>query len=426
MGISCIVRGRMQPARPPPAVSSSAVRDGLLCHLHEVRADHVASFLAEYRPEDRPLMLSVGFAKPHVDWVVPKEYFDLYPLDDIVLDGIAPNDTDDIAAYILDTLGEHVPWTPEDATDIPTVKLLIQAYLASISFVDAQIGKVLDALDASAIADDTTVMLWSDHGHHLGDKDLWQKFTLWDEAGRAPLIIRDPDIGTPGTRVDDVVEMMDIFPTVLDLMGIDDSGLELRGDSLVPYMQGNPPESENVAYTWVYGNVSIRTDDSVISGSSTRLCGSTMLWSARWAAAGETAATANASPAATTQPRRLPAGVRAQSFGRKGRGLVRITGLLLGVISGGCGVQRPTVRDTDRGGPGAQPVRNTASGSRLNARGGGIRGCKKEDRPHKGGRSIGSGYQSRRCISGDDGRRPSHRGRAARGRRGPGRHRRSG
>ncbi|MAU97842.1 MAG: hypothetical protein CMP81_18510 [Fulvimarina sp.] len=227
----------------------------------EVRADHVASFLAEYRPEDRPLMLSVGFAKPHVDWVVPQEYFDLYPLDDIVLDGIAPNDTDDIAAYILDTLGEHVPWTPEDATDIPTVKLLIQAYLASISFVDAQIGKVLDALDASAIADDTTVMLWSDHGHHLGDKDLWQKFTLWDEAGRAPLIIRDPDIGTPGTRVDDLVEMMDIFPTVLDLMGIDDSGLELRGDSLVPYMQGNPPESENVAYTWVYGNVSIRTDD---------------------------------------------------------------------------------------------------------------------------------------------------------------------
>lgn len=228
----------------------------------EVRADFIADFLENYEPvEGKPLLLSAGMLKPHTDWVVPREFFDLYPLDEIRIDAI-PDDVDDLSRFIRENAGITSPWGHDAIDSVAEWKGLIQAYLATISFMDAQIGKMLNALDNSAIAENTTVMLWSDHGYHLGDKDVWHKFTLWDNAARAPLIVRDPDFGEPGQVVEDVVELLDIFPTLLDLVGVDaPDGLELSGDSLRPYLEGLRPEGEAVAYTWMYGNVSIRTNE---------------------------------------------------------------------------------------------------------------------------------------------------------------------
>lgn len=222
------------------------------------RAEYVAEYLTNYDPQDGPLLMSVGLLKPHTDWVVPQEYFDLYPIDEIQIDYV-PNDLDDIPDYVLEVIGQDYPWNADDVGSELVWKQLIQAYLATISFMDAQVGVMIDALDSSAIADDTAVVLWSDHGYHLGDKEIWHKFTLWDNAAKAPLIIRDPGNVPAGIEVSDPVELLDIFPTMLDMAGIPEDGLELDGKSLVPYFEGSTPEGEAVAFTWMYGNVSIRT-----------------------------------------------------------------------------------------------------------------------------------------------------------------------
>ena len=226
------------------------------------RADYIVDFLQNYSPNpNKPLLLSAGFLKPHTEWVVPQEFFDLYPLDSIQIDAV-PNDVSDIPQFALDNAGQEHPWSHDDVPDLLTWKKLVQAYLAAISYMDSQVGKVLEALDNSAIAENTSVVLWSDHGYHLGDKDKWHKFTLWDNAAKAPLIIRDPDFTNPGTVIDDVVELMDIFPTVLDIANVSDSGLELDGKSLIPKINGtSDPSVPNRAFTWMYGSVSIRTDE---------------------------------------------------------------------------------------------------------------------------------------------------------------------
>ena len=228
----------------------------------ENRAEYISNFLQDYTPDpNKPLFLSAGFLQPHTDWVVPQKYFDLYPLDSIEIDAV-PNDVSDIPQFALDNAGQTLPWSQDDVPDLLTWKKLIQGYLASISYMDDQVGKVVDALDNSAIADNTSVVLWSDHGYHLGDKDFWHKFTLWDNAAKAPLIIRDPDLPEPGKVIDDVVELADIFPTVLDLTDVSAAGLELDGKSLVPKINGTEaPGVENKAYTWMYGSVSLRTDE---------------------------------------------------------------------------------------------------------------------------------------------------------------------
>ena len=141
----------------------------------------------------------------------------------------------------------------------------IHGYLASISYADAKVGQVLDALEADpALAADTAIVLWSDNGLHLGDHDRWEKFTPWREANEVPMIIVDPD--QPGGQVaDQVVSLVDIFPTVLDLMGIDiPARLDLSGESLVPIVSDvdidwyNPDSGRGVALSTVLGIISIR------------------------------------------------------------------------------------------------------------------------------------------------------------------------
>jgi len=111
----------------------------------------------------------------------------------------------------------------------------VQGYLASITYVDGQIGRLLDALDKSPYAEQTIIVLWTDHGWHLGEKLHWRKFTLWEEAGRVPMVFVVPGLTTPGTKCDRTVSLLDIYPTLADLCGLP-VGKHLEGRSLKPLL----------------------------------------------------------------------------------------------------------------------------------------------------------------------------------------------
>ena len=210
----------------PPEVGEEQLAD-------HVTIDNAIGFLRDHTGSD-PFMLNVGLVKPHLNWTVPQEYFDLYPLDEIEVPGLVGDDMTNVPAFIRDQLvdsrGHPVPNSVEQA------KVFLQGYFASLSYADAQIGRLFDELDATGRWDSTTIVLWSDHGYHLGDRgNLWGKFTLWEEATKVPLIFKLPDGAQGGRVVDDVVNLVDVYPTLTDLAGIDTPD-GLSGDSLKSFV----------------------------------------------------------------------------------------------------------------------------------------------------------------------------------------------
>jgi len=181
---------------------------------------------------DRPFFLSVGFARPHVGWYVPQRYFDLYPKDTLVLPPAPPDDLDD-----LGPAGKAIALQDDFHQCITSQQLwadAVQAYLASISWVDTQVGRLIAALDASAYASDTVVVLWSDHGFHLGEKFHWHKLALWERATRVPLLIRAPGQAAQA-QVDACVSLQDLAPTLLERCSVP-SAYAMDGRSLNPLL----------------------------------------------------------------------------------------------------------------------------------------------------------------------------------------------
>lgn len=180
--------------------------------------------------KDRPFFLAVGFYKPHCPWVAPQKWFDLYKLKDEVLPPLTPEWKKTVPAAALASTN---PWpykgvTPDEARQCRL------AYHATISFVDAQIGRVVDALDRLHLADNTIIVFWSDHGYHLGEHGLWMKQSCFEESTRVPLVIVAPRLsaGKPSPRT---VELVDLYPTLTDLAGIA-APPGLQGVSLRPLL----------------------------------------------------------------------------------------------------------------------------------------------------------------------------------------------
>ena len=170
------------------------------------------------REHEKPFFLAVGLFRPHLPWYVPKKYFDLYPLAEVTLPHVNENDLDDVppaGKRMANPQGDH-----RKVLQTNNWRKAVQGYLASISFADAQIGRLLDALDKSAYAKNTVVILWGDHGWHLGEKLHWRKFALWEEATHAPLIMAVPGLTRPGTRCTRTVSFIDIYPTLADVCGL--------------------------------------------------------------------------------------------------------------------------------------------------------------------------------------------------------------
>jgi arylsulfatase A-like enzyme len=202
------------------------------------------------KKHDKPFFLACGIFRPHIPWFNPQEYFDKHPLDKVQIPQIREDDMDDVP-----TIGKNIAYSTTNFTKEDDLNNIdgnkehevfkseeqwneaVQAYLASISYADAQFGKLLDALENSDYADNTIIVLWSDHGYHLGEKEHWRKATLWEQVTRIPFIISAPGLNK-GDNCKEAVSLIDIYPTLLDLCDLPKvEGLD--GESLVPQL-ANP------------------------------------------------------------------------------------------------------------------------------------------------------------------------------------------
>lgn len=214
-------------------------------------------FLEDYDQPD-PFMLMLGFKHPHNNFEAPQQYYDLYDLDAIkVPDSWVAGDLSDAPAFAQQFMNKGL-FFPDKDMDV--WKGTVEGYLAAISHADAQIGRVLDALDASDHANNTAILLHSDHGFQLGDKDHFGKFTLWEESAKAPLFLHLPGM-TEGTTISTPVSLIDIMPTLLDLAGADPAPYNI-GESLLPLIDDDyGTHSGGPVFTQVYGSLSLRSDD---------------------------------------------------------------------------------------------------------------------------------------------------------------------
>jgi arylsulfatase A-like enzyme len=210
---------------------------------------------------DKPFFLAVGFWRPHVPMFAPKKWFDLHPRDRIRLPAIREDDNDDISSYAWDLTNlNHVSPKHKWVKEAGQWDHAVQSYLASTSFVDHQLGRVLKALEKSGRRDNTVIVLFADHGFHLGEKDRWAKRTLWEDGTRVPLIVVDPSRkgGQVSTKP---AELIDIFPTLLALNGLQPDPTQ-EGQSLTVLLD-DPKASQwrHPAITsFGPGNYSVRTE----------------------------------------------------------------------------------------------------------------------------------------------------------------------
>ena len=195
-------------------------------------------------PTDKPLFLAVGYVKPHLPWHVPQLYFDRFPLDEIQLPAVKEDDLADIPEAGLKMAkpeGDHAAVVKGGEW-----KKAVQGYLATISFLDDQVGRLLDGLEKSPRAKDMIVVWWTDHGWHLGEKEHWRKFALWEDATRTSMAIAAPGVTKPGTTTHAPVDYMNLYPTVCQLAGIPIPE-HVEGDSLVPLLKDPNAKWEQIA-----------------------------------------------------------------------------------------------------------------------------------------------------------------------------------
>ena len=224
------------------------------------------------KPQEKPFFLAYGLTKPHLTWSVPQKYFDLHPLEGIKLPPTKKGDLDDLPAFgkklareVYDPSGERDFAVKPDGDHANVISnkqwgKAVQAYLATISFADAQIGRVLDALDRSGHADNTIVVLWGDHGWHLGEKDHWRKHALWDVSTRTPLIFSAPRGVAKDKLCQRPVSLIDIYPTLIDLCELP-KRRGLDGQSL-KFLLENPERKWDrpVVITYGLNNHAVQTE----------------------------------------------------------------------------------------------------------------------------------------------------------------------
>ena len=213
---------------------------------------------------DQPLFLAAGIFNPHLPFYAPKENFSRYPLESVAMPQMPSGDLSDVGEiakrmvrkefWVWDNTTAAAPGSPG------SLKRMVQCYQAAADFADQMVGRLLDKLDETGMSENTIIVLWSDHGYHLGDKECCVKFTLWEKANHVPFIIVAPGVAKPGTRCDRPVGLVDIYPTLLELAGLpakeDNDGL-----SLVPLLKDPQRKWERPALmTEGPGNHAIRSD----------------------------------------------------------------------------------------------------------------------------------------------------------------------
>jgi iduronate 2-sulfatase len=209
--------------------------------------------------KDKPFFIACGFYKPHTPWVAPKKYFDLYPMEKIK---VSTASSDDVKGVPKAALGSTIPWPSFGVTEQQS-RECIQAYFAAISFVDAQIGHVLDAMDRLKLWNNTIVVFWSDHGYHLGEHGLWMKRSLFENSARVPMMIVAPGMKEHGKACSRTVELLDLYPTLAEIADLP-APKNLAGKSLKPLLENPLAKWDKPAFSQVWrGNFSghsVRTE----------------------------------------------------------------------------------------------------------------------------------------------------------------------
>ena len=208
---------------------------------------------------NKPFFLGLGFLRPHVPLYAPKKWFDLYPLESIETPPYLADDLKDIPPVGMQI--NDLPMMPstEWAKKSGEWKKIIQAYLACVSYVDYELGRVLDALEQSKYADNTIIVLWSDHGYRLGEKGTFAKHALWETATKAPLMFAGSNL-PKGKKIDVPVEMLSIYPTLTELSRLP-AYKKNEGNSLVAMMQKNEDVNNSYAIsTFGMNNHAIKKD----------------------------------------------------------------------------------------------------------------------------------------------------------------------
>lgn len=255
--------------RPPETPWTGTQTDwGVFPERDEEMTDHQAADWAVERlaeEHDGPFLLAVGFVRPHVPFYAPQKWFDLHPLESIILPEVRNDDLDDVpeigkAIHAMPNYPK-LAWLQEN--DNEQFRRCVQAYLACSTFVDHQVGRVLDALDSSPYADNTIIVLFADHGYHLGEKDRVSKHGLWEESTRVPLIVaRSKAAPEPNDAkvVNRNVGLIDVYPTLVDLAGLSPRE-ENSGRSLVRLMENPKAEwRHSTLTTYARGNHALRSD----------------------------------------------------------------------------------------------------------------------------------------------------------------------
>ncbi|MEL6107522.1 MAG: sulfatase [Planctomycetota bacterium] len=267
-----VKRGHKRDPAPPGAPLTTVGRgeqDWGPIHLAEAdmndtgNADAAIAHLQ--KQNDKPFFIALGTFNPHMPWYVPQKYFDLFPMDEVTTPRLLKDDLDDVPPLGVATTagkGRFVDSVLENGLH----KDAVLAYLATTAYVDAQIGRVLDALDKSPHKDSTIVVFLSDHGFHLGEKHHWQKATLWEEATHCLLMFRVPGVTGEGIASQRFVSLQDIYPTLTELCGLERPPY-LDGRSLVPLLRDPNANWSSTAITCLsdknrpsLGYVSIRNE----------------------------------------------------------------------------------------------------------------------------------------------------------------------
>ena len=211
-------------------------------------------------PQDKPFFLAVGFFRPHVPFYSPRRVYDSFNLDDIDLPPYKEDDLNDISQTAKKlTYIEKPPahsWFIKNKRWQETVK----SYIAAMKWTDEQVGRVLEALDKSPFADNTIIVLYSDHGFHLGEKSRWAKWSLWERSTRVPFMIITPGLAS-GQKVNKPVELLSIYPTLIELCGLSKNP-DIEGRSLVPLLQNqNADWPYHAVTTFMQNNHSVRSEN---------------------------------------------------------------------------------------------------------------------------------------------------------------------
>jgi uncharacterized sulfatase len=195
--------------------------------------------------KDKPFFIAAGFYRPHCPYIAPQKYFDLYPLDKIKAAQDVPGERERLLPAALQTQDWHF------GVDELGQRKSIQAYYASISFLDANVGRLLDALDRLGLAENTIVVFWSDHGYLSGQHGQWHKQSLFEGSARTPLIVAGPGATAKGKASGRTVEAVDFYPTLADLCGLSDAPTNLAGRSLRPLLRNPNARWDKPAFTQV-------------------------------------------------------------------------------------------------------------------------------------------------------------------------------